>query len=910
MDKKLGRRASCQSVSLVFAVAAMVAANGSAQTVRPAPPHQARPATAPATLPDPAHYAGGEFVHGVYDEKRQLLFATNVGLNEVDVFSGADMSLKARIPVPAPIGIDLMADGKTLVVGTATQSIALVDEDTHAVTVHSFGEMVLDAALAFPTVVAMANGSILAIGQEMGVYSPDIVNGGQTVWEWTPTGNIMRQLEPDSSVQIHFETLRLARSGDHKWAVFSADYLYLYSSDSDSLTQNSYSVVLPNRMGGASEYALNQDGSRIALCVAENLYFLDRSLRLLGTATIPVDELQLAVLSSAEFSPDGKRLYLQYAMPPALLTVDAAAYKVSGFYGAAIDNYAPDYLQGLLALDARGTAFFGNAGFVSTVDLTRSPAPLSSPRPNCSVAIRAVLPLNESATVQLSMPIQGETVYAGGRLAAVGSGGATVTIPAGTKAGPTDVECVDASGNGSILTNQVSYGMEIAGFSANLLPPAGNTHAYLFGYGLRPDGSSTAPTVTVGGQVAADVSNIYFRNLGVLQGASLSIPPGVPGQKVSVHVSSQMGAGTLAGAATYYGSPRIIKNSGAQGILYDDKRDRLYVLKPTEIDVLVCKTMLWLRPMAIPKEVVFTGGQPMSMALTPDRTSLVVMIGITGDNQQIENFVVFDLSSASGVAYLAGAANYGYQGAMTITKGNIVVIPGLWSLTFDLNTHQISIWSKVQLGTLVKTSADGSRLYSVMTDSSGGWVFTVDVSGDPSTWVSRWSSFGYTFWTELAVAPDGSQLAAVNQGFPLTAGTSIGFFNSMLELTGTNVYPDFAPPDDVGIVGATFSPSGKVLVVPARDAIELWDANTGTLRGRLMTPEELGPVPNTWTSDTPLMALNKAADTIYAVSRTGITIIPLGSPIDSMPAYPWPAGRRATHPAPPLVTEEAEQPIN
>lgn len=41
------------------------------------------------------------------------------------------------------------------------------------------------------------------------------------------------------------------------------------------------------------------------------------------------------------------------------------------------------------------------------------------------------------------------------------------------------------------------------------------------------------------------------------------------------------------------------------------------------------------------------------------------------------------------------------------------------------------------------------------------------------------------------------------------------------------------------VLGSTFSPGGKVLVVPLGDSIELWDTATGTLRARLMTPEEL-----------------------------------------------------------------------
>lgn len=65
-------------------------------------------------LPDPFHPVGGSMVHGFYDESRNLLFATNIGLNELDVISGQDFSIKARVPIPQPWGIDQMADGNTL----------------------------------------------------------------------------------------------------------------------------------------------------------------------------------------------------------------------------------------------------------------------------------------------------------------------------------------------------------------------------------------------------------------------------------------------------------------------------------------------------------------------------------------------------------------------------------------------------------------------------------------------------------------------------------------------------------------------------------------------------------------------------------------------------------------------------
>ena len=44
----------------------------------------------------------GATIKAFYDESRQLLFATNLGLNEVDVLSGSNLTLQERIPIASP----------------------------------------------------------------------------------------------------------------------------------------------------------------------------------------------------------------------------------------------------------------------------------------------------------------------------------------------------------------------------------------------------------------------------------------------------------------------------------------------------------------------------------------------------------------------------------------------------------------------------------------------------------------------------------------------------------------------------------------------------------------------------------------------------------------------------------------
>lgn len=183
----------------------------------------------------------------------------------------------------------------------------------------------------------------------------------------------------------------------------------------------------------------------------------------------------------------------------------------------------------------------------------------------------------------------------------------------------------------------------------------------------------------------------------------------------------------------------------------------------------------------------------------------------------------------------------------------------------------------------MRESADGLHIYGADLNVSSGQVYSID----PSTYAVGTERFADLFWRDLAVSPDGSQFAAVDAP-PSVPGDNVGFFNPSLQYLNTNAYPNFSPPDDTGVLGATFSPGGKVLIVPLGDSIEFWDAQQGTLRARMMNPEELqvlvypeGPV-------APAVALDPTGQFIYAISASGITVLTLPEPADQISPMQWP----------------------
>ncbi len=339
-----------------------------------------------AAVSDPLHWIGGTLIHGFYDETRQLLFVSNPGLNELDVISGRDFSVTARVSVPQPWGIDQMADGKTLVLGTQAQDIVTVNEDSLAVTLNPCSGLVPpDYGLYFPVVVAMANGKVLMSGLEPGIDSDDIYESGEYLYEWDSNANTCSRIEPSSGTG--FEVDSLARSADHKWAIFSADKFYLYSSDTNTMQTVSLNTVNPpNGEFDVRGYAINADGSEIGVASADQVTFLNNSLTALASTPIP-DAFQTA-RTAVQFSADGQTLYLQYDMPLEIEEINANSYSALGYITGDAAILGDNNLERLLTTDAEGRGYTGIGGELRVVNLTQSPVPNPSngdapTSPNC-----------------------------------------------------------------------------------------------------------------------------------------------------------------------------------------------------------------------------------------------------------------------------------------------------------------------------------------------------------------------------------------------------------------------------------------------------------------------------------------------------------------------------------------------
>lgn len=309
-------------------------------------------------------------------------------------------------------------------------------------------------------------------------------------------------------------------------------------------------------------------------------------------------------------------------------------------------------------------------------------------------------------------------------------------------------------------------------------------------------------------------------------------------------------------------------------LLFDTHRNLLYAMKAHEIDVFNPSSLQWQSPLQLPSSpTALSFGY---MALSPDGTKMVIATA----SQQV---VVFDPEEPAQAAVVTNP--FGLTGGssvnVAITQSNTALISGTQYALLDLASLSFTPESQVPVSSsLVKASADGSHLYEITSGIENVCAI------DPSSSVPQCGGLLEVPWTDLAVSADGSQFAAVVTA-PGSLGGIVVFYDSTLHDSNTNEYPDLSPPTDGGVIGATYSPKGNVLVLALGNSIEFWNTAQGILVARLMTPEELPAFayPDTFQ---PLMALDSAGQTIYAVSASGLTVLKLPTPIDQMTPAQWP----------------------
>jgi len=201
------------------------------------------------------------------------------------------------------------------------------------------------------------------------------------LFEWDSNVNTFAQIEPKGNGNSLWETDSLARSADHKWAAFAGgDQFYLYSSDSNILTSVSLNTANPpQNLYGVRGYAVNGDGSLIAVASATQVTFLTNSLTVLASTPIP-GAFQTA-RTAVQFSHDGSRLYLQYDFPITIQELNTTTYNLLGYLSGTVIPDS-DNLERMLATDSRGRGIYRNRRRASDCGFNSAPCPQFNGKPN------------------------------------------------------------------------------------------------------------------------------------------------------------------------------------------------------------------------------------------------------------------------------------------------------------------------------------------------------------------------------------------------------------------------------------------------------------------------------------------------------------------------------------------------
>lgn len=827
---------------------------------------------------------GGGLARGFYDETRKLLFASNPFLNEVDVLSGQNLAVTARVSVPQPFGIDQMADGKTLVVGTLTQGIYTVDEDTLIVTPHLAPNFSAGSPLGVSTTVlhvpvAMANGKVLLLGLDVGVYL-DYIYGGQYVVEWDSNTGVFTLFTYSFGPFFN-----LKRSADHKWAIFGgeAQQLYLYNSDSDTFTSSQAPVSAAPY--GVRDVAANPNGTQFAVASVDSVSFYDSAFHALGTVTTKAGSFQN---TNVQYSAYGSRLYWELGGDQGGSVVDAvdtAKFTELGDVPTVFDQLqnAPN----LLWVDSAQRAFESNEGGVGIFDCTT----LRMGLPNAAGTLPSPksIPLNTAASVSFgfftnaALPA-GSVVTFGGQLATEESSNPLVVqAPSSSVAGPVDLVITQPDGETQLEPQEFSYGVDVAAATATLVPPTGNPAMALSGFGILNGYPNPPTSVTVAGAPVPNMAVPQDSPLTALEQLFIQLPNGTPGP-ADIAVTGTNGTGVLKASVTYIPSAAIVPANGLLQLIYDNSRDLIYALKSTEVDVLNPTSLHWQSPL-----LPGSGKGYVSMTLTPDGKSMLVVDSTANTLTILDP----DNPTQQSVTMLPAELSTPTKVVATNTGKAFIANRDILPIEFDLATLTATS-RKDQIFGYENTFAatpDGSHVVTAILNDSSGAVGAWNSSNDSFT--AQWFVDG--FRTDLAISPDGSIFAAIT-GVPLEAGVLVAFYDEQLHYLNATVYPDLAPPDSPQNLGAMFSPSGQTLIVPLGDSIDFFNSSTGKLRGRLLAPEPL-PALNFPITSSGTIALDPTATKIYAISASGLTVLTLPEPVDQITPPVWPFVLGAKHSA-------------
>ncbi len=799
--------------------------------------------------------------HIAYDPANKRVFIANRAMNRVDVFSTAGQSLTAQVSIPGASSADLSADGSTVWIGTALERIVAVDTSSLRVK----NRYPLAGLTPLPGTIFSRPVEVLSLsnGKTM-VRLRQPVSPKALLALWDPASNSLTDLTSTALALFQQGVGVLVRSGDRSKVLAAAND----SSGELALYDSGGNVVAgPLTLGTGSTFriAANFDGSRFAVVFAASgstqLLLLDGSLK-------QVSSYVPAIAHGVTFSVDGNHLYLSESSTGAsfVTVLDGHTAQLIGrvpdaaIQGVSSEIEDADETQLLFGVSNRGVSF---------VDAS-APANLSQTAPAIAAA-PSVQPSEGALAGGTSIVLAGQNFTAPAQLNFGTQAATNVTLSGPTQiqassppivtTGAVNLTAYFQNGWLAIAPDAFSYGPQILQLLPNAGMNTGGDSVQIYGYGFGSD--PTKITATIGGANAAvqKVESVtsLAASLGLdasypfsLERVTLQAPPGSSGQ-ADAFVSTPAGSTTAAGSFQFLQSVQSHAKSGLfKFLLYDRKRQRIYLTNIDHVDVFDFQQNAFLSPLLPP------GGPPPAaglrgLALTPDGSQLIVA------DFGAQNVYLLDPVAGTGtIVHVGGVPGFTNSGPARVASTSLqTVFVGLsgeggstgacsaclaqMNLTVSPPTIQPAPQPEVTSLTgapLVQGTAAGDRVFVAFGTAADGPVAVWNASS-PNQFTT---SSANSSTTDLGAASDGSVFASQS-----AVATEIRAADLSLTAVPTSAELQQIP-GRVLVPGVALHPSGALIYQPfltgasgsagVKGGIDILDAHSGVLRLRMFLPQQ------------------------------------------------------------------------
>lgn len=770
----------------------------------------------------------------LYHSPTKRFFVSNTNSSRVEVFDAATESKIADISVPNPWSGDETPDHSTIYMATKIGDLYQIDPVTMTVTKRILSSHIGASGFAANVVRILADGRLAILGTPFNVFPGGLpfIHGYQQLMLWDPVSN---------STTVHTGGHVIALTADRSKillvGVASVSSLTLY----DPAANTDLTIQVGS---GPDQVLVPPDGREFLVPFGNGVSVYD------STTLALTDEFQ--IVNQPEgfgyiLSTDGNTLFALDRVLGTGLAVNwrthvqqgwLANYTITDQIGFGITPMAVDETGLIAGVLGQGIGFIDGSALLP-----------AQPKMEMFICCNPLQPGFGSVTGGTQVQEFGAAptlslagVYFGNRPSAEVSAASqswfATTPPASP--GPVNVKIAAADGGIVLLPDAYTYGPSIVELVTNAAAADGNVTGTLFGYGLTGLSGDVAAAnlqITIGGNpasitsVAGPASVPFAFPLETMQ---FVIPPGTAGTVTDITVSNSAGSTTQANSLRYLPAVQIFPLAGAslaQGI-YDPIRDRYYFTDQSQIQVFSLTQGKWLSPVPVPNAIRLWG-----LSLSPDGSKLVA--GDAG----INHIYLFDPATLTAPITFtlpnAGADQGGMPSGLAVTDAGMVYYdsfylgglgqPPLHKL--DATTGTVVDLPGLQAGVIGNdafTRVLLSKANSTVSFNLGSGPIAVDTATDTVTVSNALFNQGDY---ELAVAGNQVQMTAAN--FLLDTSQNAEGVVSLNDRESVGTTP---------VYGEKLSPDGTLLFRPLTNAIDVFDARTGTFRHRIPLSISLSPM--------------------------------------------------------------------